>query len=59
MIVRLFLAVAVLLVGVPLAIYLFTRDSRYLRLAWQFFRFFLVLFTAVTLFYVIERLVLI
>ncbi len=59
MIVRLFLAFALLLVGASLAVYLYTRDKRYLRLSWQLFRFFIVLFAAVTLVYLVERLVLI
>ena len=59
MIVRLFLAFSALLVGAALAIYFFTRDKRYLQWAWQLFRFFVVLFAAVALFYIIERLVLI
>ena len=59
MIVRLFLAVSALLVGASLAIYFFTRDRRYLNWAWRLFRFFVVLFAAVALFYIIERLVLI
>jgi hypothetical protein len=51
--------VSALLVGAALAIYFFTRDRRYLHWAWQLFRFFVVLFAAVALFYIIERLVLI
>jgi len=59
MIIRLFLVFSVLLVGVALAVYCFTKNKRYLRLAWHLFRFFIVLFAAIALFYVAERLVLI
>jgi hypothetical protein len=59
MIFRLFLAAACLLVGASFAVYFFTREPRYLRLAWQLFRFFVVLFAAGALFYIVERLVLV
>lgn len=59
LLVRLFLVLGALSVGAALAIYLFTRDPRYLDLAWKVFRFFAVLFAAVALIYIVERLVLI
>ena len=59
MIFRLFLAAACLLMSASFAVYFFTREPRYLRLAWQLFRFFVVLFAAGALFYIVERLVLV
>jgi len=58
-VIRIFLVFAVLLVVGALAVYLFTKDRRYLRLAWRLFRFFIMLFVAVGLIYVLERLILI
>ena len=56
---RLVLALGALLVCASLAMYFFTRDRRFLGFSWRAFRFFVVLFAAVALFYIIERLVLI
>jgi hypothetical protein len=46
-------------IAVSLALYLITKDRRYLRFAWQTFKLALVLFVIVTLFFLLERLVLI
>ena len=56
-VIRLFLVFSALLVFGALAVYLFTKDKRYLRLAWRLFQFFIMLFVAVVLLYVLERLI--
>jgi hypothetical protein len=46
-------------IAVSLAFYVFTRDIRYIRFAWQTLRLAVVLAVIVALFYLLERLVLI
>ncbi len=58
-IIRLVLVLAALVVGSSLAIYVFTRNRRYLDFAWRCFRFFVLLFAVVALLFILERLVLI
>lgn len=50
---------AVIAVGGAIAAYLFTRDGRYLRLAWQVFKFAVVFLLAFAALFVVERLILI
>lgn len=54
--IRLLIALAAFLIGASFAVYLFTRNKLYLQVAWQLFRFFIVLFAAIVLFFLVERL---
>ena len=55
---RLVGALALIAIGAAFLLYLFTRNRRYLTIAWRVFQFALVLAVAVMLFYVVERLLL-
>lgn len=56
---RLVGALALIAIGATLLLYLFTRNRRYLTLAWRVFQFALVFAVVVMLFYVVERLLLV
>jgi len=57
-ILRLFLVLVVLLLVLSGGMYIFTRDRRYLRLAWQIIRFSVFLLLVLALLFVLERYVL-
>lgn len=57
-ILRLFLVLVVLLLVLSGGMYVFTRDRRYLRLAWQIIRFSVFLLLVLALLFVLERYVL-
>ena len=46
-------------IGLALALYLFTRNRRYLSFAWRVFQFAVVFLMILMAFYVLERLVLV
>ena len=46
-------------IGCSLAIALFKRDARYVRFAWQLFKYALVLVAIVLIFLILERIVLV
>ena len=48
----------VLAIGAAVALYLITQDRRWLRVAWQIFKYALIVAAVVLLFLVLERLVL-
>lgn len=48
---------ALIAIGIALALGLYTRNRRYFDFAWQLFRFFLVLTVLVLGFFVLERLI--
>jgi ABC-type molybdate transport system permease subunit len=48
---------AVIAIGIALALGLYTRNRRYFDFAWQLFKFFLVLVALVLGFFVLERLI--
>lgn len=56
LVIRLVLVLGVLLIGGAFALYVFSRDRRYLRFAWQALRFAIVVLSAVVIFLFIERL---
>ncbi|HEX6008249.1 MAG TPA: hypothetical protein VFY80_09810 [Burkholderiales bacterium] len=56
---RLVGALALIAIGATLLLYLFTRNRRYLTVAWRVFQFALVFAVVVMLFYVVERLLLV
>lgn len=51
--------IALIAIGLALALWLFTRNRRYLNFAWQLFRFFVVLAALVLGLFVLERLIII
>lgn len=57
-ILRLFLVLVALLLVLSGGMYIFTRDRRYLRLAWQIVRFSVFLLLVLALLFVLERYVL-
>ena len=57
-ILRLFVVLVVLLLVLSGGMYIFTRDRRYLRLAWQIIRFSVFLLLVLALLFVLERYVL-
>jgi len=57
-ILRLFLVSVVLLLVLSGGMYIFTRDRRYFRLAWQIIRFSVFLLLVLALLFVLERYVL-
>ena len=59
LIVRIFLIAVALLLVLNIAMYLFTRNPRYYRLAWQIARLSAVLLAIFALLYVLERYVLV
>jgi hypothetical protein len=46
-------------IGAALALYLFTRNRRYLTFAWRVFQFAVIFLVVLMAFYVLERLVLV
>ncbi|HVS26355.1 MAG TPA: hypothetical protein VHE58_03530 [Burkholderiales bacterium] len=56
---RLVAYIALIAIGLALALWLFTRNRRYLNFAWQLFRFFVVLAALVLGLFVLERLIII
>lgn len=59
LIVRIFLIAVALMLVLNIAMYLFTRNPRYYRLAWQIARVAAVLLAVFGLLYVLERYVLV
>ncbi len=59
LIVRIFLIAVALMLVLNIAMYVFTRNPRYYRLAWQIVRLSAVLLAIFTLLYVLERYVLV
>jgi len=57
-VVRLLIVIVALLLVICTGMYLFTRDNRYLRLAWQVMRFSVFLLLVIALIYLLERFVL-
>ncbi|HKC44426.1 MAG TPA: hypothetical protein VKC64_11395 [Burkholderiales bacterium] len=55
LVLRIFLYVVVILIGASFAAYLFTRDRRFLRFAWQAFKYALILAAVVLLLFALER----
>ncbi len=51
--------IVVIAIGCSLAIGLLRKDARYVRLAWQIFKYALVLVAIVLIFMILERLVLV
>ena len=51
--------IALIAIGLAVALWLFTRNRRYLNFAWQLFRFFVVLAALVLGLFVLERLIII
>lgn len=56
---RLTIFLILISIGSSLAAYLFTHNKRYLKLAWQIFRFALVFLMVFGVLFILERLVLI
>jgi hypothetical protein len=56
---RLVGALALITIAASVALYLFTRNRRYLKFAWRVFQFALVLVIAVLVLFMLERLVLV
>jgi len=50
---------ALIAIGLSLAMWLFTNNPRYLNLAWQLFKFFAVFAVVVMALFVLERLILV
>jgi len=59
LVIRLLIIIVSLLLVLSGGMYLFTRDNRYLRFAWQTLRFTVFLLLIVALLYVLERYVLV
>jgi len=59
LIARLLVYLALITIGVSGALYLFTRDKRYLTFAWQVFKFSAIFLAVFGALFVLERLVLI
>jgi len=59
LVIRLLIVIVSLLLVLSGGMYLFTRDNRYLRFAWQTLRFTVFLLLIVALLYVLERYVLV
>ncbi len=59
LILRMSLVVIVLLLVLSIGMYVFTRDARYYKFAWQIVRFSLLLFAVFGLLFVLERYVLV
>jgi len=59
LVIRLLIVIVALLLVLSGGMYLFTRDNRYLRFAWQTLRFTVFLLLIVALLYVLERYVLV
>jgi hypothetical protein len=58
LILRLFLVLVALLLVLSVAMYIFTRNRRYLKFAWQVLRFTVLLLLVFALLFVLERYVL-
>lgn len=56
---RFMVFVALIAIGIALALGLFTKNRRYYNFAWQLFRFFVVLTVLVLGLFVLERLIII
>jgi hypothetical protein len=56
--IRLFIALALLVVGIALGLYLYTRDRKFLNFAGRALKFSLVVFLILGGLYVLERLIL-
>ena len=59
LVIRLLIMIVALLLVLSSGMYLFTRDNRYLRFAWQILRFTVFLLLIIALLYVLERYVLV
>lgn len=59
LIMRLYLVLIILLLVLSGGLYIFTRNRRYLKFAWQTVRFTLLLFVVFGLLFVLERYVLV
>ena len=59
MILRFVAFVALIAIGLSLAMWLFTKNPRYLNFAWQLFKFFAVFVVVVMALFVLERLILV
>lgn len=59
LILRMFLVAVVLLLVLSVGMYVFTRDPRYYKFAWQVVRFSVLLFAVFGLMFVLERYVLV
>ncbi len=59
LILRLFLILSALLIVLSGGMYLFTRQQRYLRYAWQFIRFVALMLLVFGVLYLLERYVLV
>jgi hypothetical protein len=57
LVIRLVLVLGVLLIGGSFGVYFFTKDGRYLRLAWQLLRFIAVVLAVIVVLLFIERLI--
>jgi hypothetical protein len=55
LVLRIVLYVVVILIGVSLAAYLFTRDRKFLRFAWQSFKYALIFAGVVLALFALER----
>lgn len=58
LVIRIVVFLGLILIGVSLVMYLYTRNRRWLRFSWQVFKFGAVLVGAVVLLLVAERLLL-
>ena len=58
LILRMILVIVTLLIVLSVGMYIFTRDVRYYRFAWQIVRFSALLFAVFGLLYLLERYVL-
>ncbi|MBI5626780.1 MAG: hypothetical protein HY935_06225 [Nitrosomonadales bacterium] len=58
-ILRLFIVLVALLLVISSGMYIFTRDHRYLKFAWQTLRFVLLLLSVFALLFILERYVLV
>jgi hypothetical protein len=56
--IRLFIVIVLLVLGVSVALFLFTRERKFLVFAGRAFKFFLVVFLVLAGLYVLERLIL-
>ena len=58
LILRVLAFLVVIAVGASITVFLFTRDRRYLRFAWQVFKYALIVAALIVAFIFLERLVL-
>jgi hypothetical protein len=59
LVLRLFLLLMLITVGIAVLAYLFTRNRKYLRFTWQIVRFSVVFLAVFAVLFILERLVLI